>query len=284
MTLTRTSREDDRRAVIEENLIRLAPQIVKTLPNNMSIDRFQAVTFQAIARNPDLVDCEPASIILAVLEAASLGLEPTGSLSQAWLVPYKPAGARHPRAQLMIGVRGLEELARRSGRVSSITSRVVYQGDEFEVWFGTDEKIVHRPSFVTDPTKITATYAIAHLTDGGQVFDVMTKDQIDAIRARSKAKNSGPWSTDYPEMARKTVVRRLAKTLPLSIEARDAIERDDELEFGQPTIAEGTAADANESLKEFLATRRTEIEAVEDGEGEGTDQAALDEEGVPWPG
>jgi recombination protein RecT len=230
-------------ALIQEHLVELTPRILDTLPNGMSLERFQAVTITAFAKNPDLAECDATSVIMAVLDAAALGLEPTGSLSQAWLIPYKGKDDKRPKAQLMIGVRGLEELARRSGKIASITSRVVYEADDFAVHYGTDERIVHVPAFDTsDPTKITHVYAIAQYTDGRKTFDVMTKEQVDGIRARSRSRNYGPWVSDYAEMARKTVVRRLAKTLPLSIEAREAIERDDEREFSVAPVVEQGAA------------------------------------------
>ena len=58
---------------------------------------------------------------------------------------------------------------------------------------------------------------------------VLTKDEIDGIRKRSRSGNNGPWVTDYNEMAKKTAFRRLAKWLPLSAEFRDAVEKDDDL-------------------------------------------------------
>lgn len=204
----------------------MAERLPAMLPNGMSPARFEAVTIQAIARNPDLMDCTAQSVVMAVLEAAQLGLEPTGSLSRAWLVPFKG------EATLMIGYQGLVDLARRSGGVSKVTSRVVYEGDDFAVEYGTREGIHHIPLLeTTDPSKITHFYCIAQLRSGETVFDVMTKQQVDVIRARSRTGNKGPWVSDYSEMGRKTVTRRLVKSLPLTAEVMDAIERDTEREF-----------------------------------------------------
>jgi recombination protein RecT len=207
----------------------MAHRLPAILPNGMSPERFEAVTIQAIAKNPDLMDCTPQSIIMAVLEAAQLGLEPTGSLSRAWLIPFKG------EATLMIGYQGYVDLARRSGEVSKVWSRVVYEGDDFSVEYGTHEGIHHIPLLeTTDPTKITHVYAIALLKDGATVFDVMTKAQVDGIRARSRSANKGPWVSDYAEMGRKTITRRLIKSLPLTAEVIEAIQRDDEREFSSP--------------------------------------------------
>ena len=205
----------------------LISRLPDVLPEGMRVERFQALVMQALSKNPDLLKAEPQSVVLAALELAQLGMEPTGSLSKGWLVTYGKT------AQAMIGVRGLEELARKSGLVRDIYSRVVYEGDTFRVLYGSDERIEHEPAFGSaDPTKITYVYAVAVFKDGSRRFEVMTKDEVDKVRARSRMANGGPWVTDYPEMARKTVVRRLAKTLPLAAEAQDAIERDDERWYG----------------------------------------------------
>jgi hypothetical protein len=59
----------------------------------------------------------------------------------------------------------------------------------------------------------------------------MTKREIDGIKNRSQSGNSGPWVTDYTEMAKKTVIKRLLKLADLSPEIAErvavAIENDD---------------------------------------------------------
>jgi recombination protein RecT len=227
----------------------MATRLPAILPNGMSPERFEAVTIQAIAKNPELMDCTPQSIIMAVLEAAQLGLEPTGSLSRAWLIPFKG------EATLMIGYQGYVDLARRSGDVSKVWARVVYEGDEFSVEYGTHEGIHHVPMLETsDPTKITHVYAVALLRNGVTDFEPMTKAQVDGIRARSRSANKGPWVSDYAEMAKKTVVRRLVKRLPLTSEIMDAISRDDEREFASPPEhVESRTASVKASLQARLS-------------------------------
>jgi len=249
----------DRRAKIEAELVRLAPDIAATLPTGMSRERFQVVVLQALSRNPDLLECEASSVILSVLEAAQLGLEPTGSLSRAWLIPFNEKGQPRPKAQLMIGVRGYEDLARRSGEIADVWSRVVYDGDDFEVVYGSEDRITHIPKLDTiDPTKITHVYAVAKFRDGRVRFEVMTKADVDRIRARARGSNFGPWITDYAEMARKTVVRRLIKTLPLTVEAIQAVERDEEREFGQPVVLPAVSRTAE--VRDRLLSRGKVVE------------------------
>jgi recombination protein RecT len=58
--------------------------------------------------------------------------------------------------------------------------------------------------------------------------EVMTMDEVLAIKSRSRSGNSGPWQTDFNEMAKKTVFRRVSKWLPLSPELVDAMQKDDD--------------------------------------------------------
>ena len=228
--------------------------IAAVLPNGMSVERFLKVTWLAIAKNPDLMKCTPQSILASVIEAAEIGLEPTGSLSRAWLIPYDvnvaPKGAPkkyEKQAQLQIGYQGLADLARNSGNISKVESRVVYAEDRFEVVYGTTPRIVHEPAFGDEMAvdHITFVYAVAFFKDGSVQFDVMTRAQVDAIRARSRSGNFGPWVSDWPEMARKTVVRRLMKSLPLSPETQQAVERDIQREVAM--IEAGVTAESRSS-------------------------------------
>jgi recombination protein RecT len=155
----------------------------------------------------------------------------------------------------MIGYQGYVDLARRSGDVAKVWARVVYGGDEFSVEYGTHEGVHHVPMLATsDPTMVTHVYAIALLRDGITDFEVMTKAQVDGIRARSRSANKGPWVSDYAEMAKKTVVRRLVKRLPLTVEVMEAITRDDEREFSAPPEhAESRTASVKAALQAKLA-------------------------------
>lgn len=238
----------------------LVSRLPAILPAGLSAERFEAVTIQAIAKNPQLMEADPSSVVMAVLEAAQLGLEPTGSLSRAWLVTYRSKESPRPLAQLMIGYQGLVDLARRSGEVEKVWARVVYNGDEFTVEYGSTERIIHHPRLgATDPASITHVYAIALLKGGQQMFEVMTRDEVERVRARSRAANSGPWVTDTGEMYKKTVVRRLAKSLPLTAEAREAIARDDEREFA-PRPEPEQRPDPAVSVRERLAKRRQALQ------------------------
>src|SRR5690606_22598960 len=128
--------------------------------------------------------------------------------------------------QFIVGYRGMIDLARRSGQILSIEARTVQEKDHFEVEFGLDSKVAHRPAWeVADRGALTFVYAVAKLKDGGVQFEVMSRAEIEAIRDASQGyqmakryardgKINSPWATNFEEMAKKTVIRRLFKYLP----------------------------------------------------------------------
>lgn len=246
----------------------------QVLPQHMRPERLIKVALMAMNRQPLLLQCTQASLFQALLAAASLGLEPDGVLGSAYLVPYRNNKTGQYEAQLIPGYRGLIDLARRSGQIESIEAHVIREGDKFECGFGLYPTLTHTPVFpgtaeYLDNKHIIGAYAVAKLKDGASQFEVMSRAEIDAIRNRSKAKDSGPWATDYPEMARKTVVRRLVKYLPMSIELSTALEIDNRTEDGTGVIDLidvdlGTVPEAlpepeqtrTEQVKEHLAGKR----------------------------
>lgn len=188
------------------------------------------VALTSIAKTPDLLECSQQSLAAAVLQAAQLGLEPDGILGYAYLVPFKGT------ATLIPGYKGLLELARRSGKISTIEARVVHAKDRFRFAYGLKPVLEHTPAQEAETGELVAVYAVAHLKDGGLQWEVMWKREVDAIRKRSRASASGPWVTDYEEMAKKTVLRRLCKMLPASVELQQAVAMDERAEIGLPPI------------------------------------------------
>jgi recombination protein RecT len=204
-----------------------ADALNEALARHVDADRLIRVSLAQIRKTPALAKCSPVSLAQAIMEAGRLGVEP-GLLGQAYLVPYGT------EATLIVGYRGLIELARRSGNVTKVEARIVHEHDAFEVEFGSSARFSHRPNLFGDRGKPIGVYAEATYADAAGTVqrEFMTVAEVEAIRARSKAGRSGPWVSDWAEMAKKTAVRRLVKMLPLSIEDAAAIERIDALEFG----------------------------------------------------
>ena len=201
--------------------------IARALPRHLNADRMLAVATTAVQKTPALLECDRVSFVGAIIQCAQLGLEPNDGTGRAWLIPYGK------QVQFVAGYRGLVDLTRRSGEIKRFDAREVYEKDTFSYSLGTRPDITHVPA-TGDRGKLTHVYAVAEFKDGGTQFDVMTADDVEKIRSRSKAGNSGPWKTDYAEMAKKTVVRRLCKMLPVSPETQRAVTLDERAELGLP--------------------------------------------------
>lgn len=218
-------------------LERSRAQIAMALPKHLTPERMIRVAVTALQRTPHLQECSPLSLVGCVVQASELGLELTGPLGQAYMVPYWNKNTKQQEAQFQVGYRGLMDLAYRSGRVENFSAHIVYKNDRFQFSYGTANKLVHVPT-MDEPGDVVAAYAVVKMKGGGVDFEVMSKKQIDAHRERySKQKADGqfnPWNTAWEEMAKKTVIRRLAKRVPLSIEIAKAAALDEYAEAGLP--------------------------------------------------
>jgi recombination protein RecT len=234
------------------------------VPRHVTPERLIKLALVAASRTPRLLECTPESIVQGVMSAAQLGLDVGGVLGSAYLVPYKNRNTSRYEAQFIPGYRGLIDLARRSGSIESIEARVVKEKDIFEFEYGLFPKLRHVPTSAADTGATTYAYAIAKLKDGGLQVEVMTRAQLDGIRGRSRAKDDGPWVTDTDEMCRKTVVRRLFKYLPVSVELATALEIEDRAEQGLPAAIDVDLVPEEvqpESRAETLKEKLKEAEA-----------------------
>lgn len=210
-------------------------QLKLALPKSMTADRMARIVLTECRRTPELLNTNQESFLGAVLQCAQLGLEPGSALGHCYLLPFGSGKARDgkPNCQLIIGYRGMIDLARRSGQIVSICAYTVHEKDDFAWKLGLDPNIHHIPSPEANRGKMTYVYAVAKLKDGGVQFEVMSRADVEAVRKQSKAGGSGPWATHFPEMAKKTVIRRLFKYLPVSIEAARAVEVDERSDMGE---------------------------------------------------
>ncbi len=204
--------------------------IADIIPKHITAERVLKMSLVAASKTPKLMECTKDSFLKSVMTASECGLDFSGTTGQGYLVPYysKKLGAHE--CQFIAGYRGLMDMARRSGKVTRLESRVVYKNDKFKFSYGINQTIEHTPCMTGDRGEIICVYAIAQLSDGSIQSEVMPIEDVEEIRTRSKAKDSGPWKTDYSEMARKTVLRRLCKYIPSSQEMEKLIAADPEVD------------------------------------------------------
>jgi len=205
------------------------------IAGNVNPDHLARVVYGAMTRSPKLFQCTKASVMFCLAECARLGLEP--ALGRVYFIPFNNKKTGAMDCTMIIGYQGLCELARRSGEVLSIEAVAVRKGDEFQIVRGTESKIHHVPKITESGEQAGESYyyyCVAKFRDGGYHVETMSRAEVDTIRERSLSKDSGPWKTDYDEMAKKTVIRRAAKMWPMSVNEKmtDALQHNDEGEFG----------------------------------------------------
>ena len=201
------------------------PAIAQALPKHLTPERIIQQAIAAASRSPELKECTPDSFIGAIMQASILGFQPVSALGQCYFIPYKNEKIGRREVQFQIGYKGLLDLARRSGEIQTVYAQVVYENDEFQYEFGLNPTLKHVPA-LGERGKLKYLYGVVKFTNGGYYFDVMSFADVEKIRKRSKAANNGPWVTDYPEMARKTVLRRVLKYCPLSVDILSKVESD----------------------------------------------------------
>lgn len=215
-------------------------ELAKMLPKTLSIDRLLKVAQIAATTTPALLKCDVPSLVGAIGQCAQMGLEPNTVLGHAYLVPFNTKrkdanGAERwvNSVQVIVGYKGLIDLARRSGQIVSIAAHEVCERDHFELVYGLDEKLEHRPA-LGERGAVLGFYAVAKLKDGGHSFEFMSLHQVHEIMRATQSKgNYGPWKDHFLEMGRKTAIRRLAKYLPLSIEFQTAAALDSMADAGK---------------------------------------------------
>ena len=237
-------------------------EIARALPKHLNADNMARIALTCFRSTPKLADCKPMSVFACVIQASQLGLRP-GVLGECYLIPFKD------NCTLVLGYQGLLELVRRSGMVESIGAYLVHERDDFDVHFGTDPGITHRPCFDGDPGAVKLGYAVAKLKGGGVHVEVMSKFDIDRIRDRSqnvqnakKFNKQTPWDTDYEEMARKTMLRRICKYLPKSNELANALALDDNAYRGAQKIV--LEDDGGLMLPQDVGTDEEDPQQIED--------------------
>lgn len=207
-------------------------EIAKALPSVITPERFTRIVLSAISVNPKLGSCTPASFLGAMMTSAQLGLEVNTPLGQAYVLPYNNKGTLE--AQFQLGYKGLIDLAYRSGEVEVIQAHVVYENDEFQCEYGLEPKLTHKPAD-TDRGEAIKVYAIFKTKSGGYGFEVMSMEDVRkhaAKYSKSYTSSFSPWKTNFEEMAKKTVLKKVLKYAPLKSDFVRATVQDETIKTG----------------------------------------------------
>lgn len=205
--------------------------ITEVMPQGvMTPDRFIKSAQMLFMMKKELQACTKESFFMVLKECASLGIDVSPTLAQAYIIPYKSSNPPYGvEVKLQLGYRGLIELSRRTGDIATITAECVCENDTFDVEVGTSEHFIHKPNYIQGRGEVIAYYCFIRFKSGEYQYAVMTKDEVEQVRQGfSKSKDSPAWKKSFDEMAKKTVIKRLLKLCPVSINAelQIALEQD----------------------------------------------------------
>ena len=237
-------------------------QVIPAAMGGLTPSRLIAVVMDAMSRTPKLLECDPRTIVRAMVQAAEVGLELGSPLGEAYLVPFWSSKRQVSEAQFVPGYRGLIKLMSLDPAVSFVAAELVRAGDVFEWELGTTPRIVHKPG--AGPTRVrgevVAAYAVIHYRHGGlPSFTVMDREELDTLENDGKKKdkyNSGPWWNHTDEMRRKCPIRRLSKTARVSLHDPALLSKAIEADEIADARAEGRIAEG------FQGRRAAELRSM----------------------
>lgn len=207
--------EKKKPSTMQDYIKTMEKEIAKALPSVITPERFTRITLSALSANPKLAQTTPQSFLGAMMTAAQLGVEPNTPLGQAYLIPYQNKGTLE--CQFQLGYKGLIDLAYRSGEVTIIQAHTVYENDEFSFEFGLNPDVKHKPA-KEDRGEPVWFYAVFKTKDGGYGFEVMSVEDVrQHSKKYSQSYNSAysPWTKNFEEMAKKTVLKKALKYAPM---------------------------------------------------------------------
>lgn len=202
----------------------MMPEIKRALPSTITAERFTRIVYTALSNNPTLAKCDKNSFLGAMISSAQLGLEVNTSLGEAYLLPYYDNRKGVYNCQFQKGLYGVIKLCRNEG--ITVDAKVVYSNDEFELEFGLNPVLKHKPA-LKDRGSVVGYYAVWKSKDGAFGFEFMNPEDCEKHGRRySKSYDKGPWSTNFDSMCLKTVILKALKYAPKSAELKEKLDID----------------------------------------------------------
>lgn len=172
----------------------------------------QACDKSDTAKECAIGNMEAACAALRNVAAVGVTLDPARKL--AYILP------RDGKMVYDLSYMGLIDVAITSGAILWAQAAVVHDNpnETFEL-LGYDEAPKHkRDPFAKDRGPVKGAYVVVKTPGGDYLTGTLAFDEIESIRMRSPSgkKGSGPWKSDWDEMAKKSVVKNSYKYWPRS--------------------------------------------------------------------
>lgn len=251
-------------------------EIARVLPSVLPADQFTRLALNALMTTKHLVECDMTTFYASVMTCAQLGLKPNVN-GEGYLLPYFNNKKKRYECQFIPGYKGLMMLARRSGEIASIDAQTVYENDTFELSYGFEPCLIHKPLLTGDRGAVKGFYAAVILKDGGKNAFYMSVDDAQKYGKKySKTFNNGPWQTDFEAMAKKSCLRQVLKYCPCSSDVQKAIDAENQYDAGSGYV-DTSFLDGMEEVEEPQGEADTvEMEVGEDGQA----RIVVDADGV----
>ena len=233
----------------------------------ISANEFMVKALNAVKKNPELLKCTPQSLYGSILYFAEIGLPFNTPEQFGYILPYKQKGVME--ATPIIGYKGLIEIAYRNPKMKSLRIQAVYDNDDFDYEYGTEEYIKHRPTH-SNRGALKAVYAIAKMDGIDPMFVVVHKDEL--IKIQKLAKSGGSEYSAYNNgldvfnvMQSKVALKLLFKTLPKTDNEIliKTLELDNKFDYDKSVRIE-----ANEHGYEIIENEETKQSAMQEKEME----------------
>ncbi len=210
----------------------------------MTKERLLRLCINAVKKTPRLMDCDPQTVLGAMMTSCALGLEPNTVQQQAFLIPYKRNQKINNQwvetydCQFQIGARGYVTLAYRSEHIDSLDAAAIHDGDVFEHLRGSNAFLKYATA-LRDRGPLLGAFSYVRLAGGGESSVVLPLDEIMKIRGKSETYRSlvsrvetarderelqrarqnlaeTPWVMWEDDMATKSAIKKHAKGLPIA--------------------------------------------------------------------
>lgn len=209
------------------------------LGTSQAVDEFIRVTLNAVMANPDLLQADRRSLILACMKAAEDKLMPDSheSVLNVYSVKVKDDRGRESwvqQVQYLPMVHGVVKNLYASGEVLTLDAAVVFSKEveqgRFRFVRGDNPRLEHEPTLDDDPGDIVAAYCVVKLRNGEFKREVMPWRDIERVRAMSKAGSgaSAPWVKWLDQQCIKSVIHRIKKQLPKMPSVDRVLDHDNE--------------------------------------------------------
>jgi recombination protein RecT len=233
-------------------------QIDGVMPKHRNAERLIKLVIMAAEKNPKILTCTQGSIYQAVMTAAELGMDISGTLGEAYLIPYGTT------CTFMLGYKGMTKLARQSGDIARIDSDVVYSNDHFVYQKGTSPVLNHTPCIDGSRGEMVGAWALVEYKNGGGIeTEFLDAGELAKIRRANRMSGSGPWKDWHDEMAKKSAIKRVLKTATMSSDVWSRAVEIDNSAYDLSRVSEDTNS-LNQRLN--LEVEENEIEVVENVE------------------